>query len=152
MFECTLCSIVCLWMNSNSSLLRVNEHGDGPLCSFCQSFTLIKYHINKSHSRSMQQFDSGREGKVLEKWGKKTVVVSWCKEEETGTATVLWLRMFLPLPSKQSADSILGAHYSILWAGGDATGQRWDLDPRGGAEERGEENLQLQVCCLSSSF
>lgn len=42
------------------------------------------------------------------------LLFSWCKEEETGTATVLWLRMCLPLPSKQSADSILGAHYSSL--------------------------------------
>lgn len=93
-------------------LLRVNEHRYSPLRSFCQALALIKYYINESHSRSVLQFDSGRGGNPFER-GKK-LLCSWRKEEETGTATVLWLRMCLPLPSKQSADSILGAHYSRL--------------------------------------
>lgn len=75
-------------------------------------------HINVSHSRSTLQFDSGREegeGKSLEREREGKLLCSWCMEEETGTATVLWLRMCLPLPSQQpAADSILGAHYSSL--------------------------------------
>lgn len=119
MYKCVLFRVVCLWMNSNSSLLWVNEQRDGPLCSFCQSLTLIKYPINESHSTPRCSLTQAEKGSGGNPWKEEKLY--WCKEEGTDTATVLWVRMCLPLPSKQSADSILGAHYSSLRAGGDAT-------------------------------
>lgn len=58
-------------------MLRVTEQRDWPLWSFCQTLTLIKYHIDESHSRSMLQFDSSREGREGNtwKWGETVVFV-----------------------------------------------------------------------------
>lgn len=61
--------------------------------------------------------DSRRSWTQAERWQP---LCSCFKEEETGAAITLWPRMCLPLPQKQSADSILGAHYGSLWAGGNA--------------------------------
>lgn len=55
--------------------------------------------------------------------GRRNVVFCWRAkwERRQARATVLWRR---PLPSRQSADGILGAHYGGLWAVGGAVQQQ----------------------------
>lgn len=57
--------------------------------------------------------------------GRRNVVLCWRAEwrKRRARATVLWRRTRRPLPSRRSADGILGAHYGGLWAVGGAAQQ-----------------------------
>lgn len=98
---------------------------------------LMKRHTDESHSLT---------GAARIAWRRSVLLCCVGGVQSRGgdgaRATVLWRRTRRPLPSRQSADGILGAHYGGLWAVGGAARR-----PTGGS---GRQLSELRPDCSNS--